>query len=214
MPELPLLGKLPADWSVSELRSLLKEGTRNGIYKSSEFHGTGDKIVNMGELFAYPRLFDIPMKRVSLSADERARFLLQERDLLFARRSLVAAGAGKCSVVCEMREPTSFESSIIRARPDGGKADSLYLFYLFQSPFGLYALNTIRRDMAVSGITGKDLERLLIPVPPLPEQHSIGQTLGELDSKIELNRQTNETLEGIARAIFKSWFVDFDPVRA
>lgn len=53
-----------------------------------------------------------------------------------------------------------------------------------------------------------------VVVPPLPEQLAIAQILGSLDDKIELNRRMNETLERIARAIFKSWFVDFDPVRA
>jgi type I restriction enzyme S subunit len=55
---------------------------------------------------------------------------------------------------------------------------------------------------------------LRIAVPPLPEQRAIAHILGTLDDKIELNRRMNETLEAMARAIFKSWFVDFDPVRA
>ena len=53
-----------------------------------------------------------------------------------------------------------------------------------------------------------------IRLPPLPEQRAIAHILGTLDDKIELNRRMNETLEAMARAIFKSWFVDFDPVRA
>lgn len=56
--------------------------------------------------------------------------------------------------------------------------------------------------------------RLNILLPPLAEQRAIAHILGTLDDKIELNRRMNETLEGIARSIFKSWFVDFDPVRA
>ena len=78
---------------------LLAEPLRNGIYKKKEFHGSGVKIVNMGELFAHPRLGDIGMKRVELSGSEQDRFSVQAGDLLFARRSLVAEGAGKCSVV-------------------------------------------------------------------------------------------------------------------
>ena len=53
-----------------------------------------------------------------------------------------------------------------------------------------------------------------ISLPPLQEQRRIAHILGTLDDKIELNRQMNETLEATARAIFKSWFVDFDPVKA
>ena len=51
-------------------------------------------------------------------------------------------------------------------------------------------------------------------MPSLPEQRAIAHILSTLDDKIELNRRMNETLEATARAIFKSWFVDFDPVRA
>lgn len=57
-------------------------------------------------------------------------------------------------------------------------------------------------------------ESTTIPLPPIQEQHAIAAVLGALDDKIELNRQMNQTLEAIGRAIFKSWFVDFDPVHA
>ena len=59
-----------------------------------------------------------------------------------------------------------------------------------------------------------DQRRLNITLPPSQEQQEIACILGALDDKIELNRRMNRTLESIARAIFKSWFVDFDPVRA
>ena len=58
------------------------------------------------------------------------------------------------------------------------------------------------------------IEALEIPLPPLSEQRAIAHVLGTLDDKIELNRRMNETLEEMARALFKSWFVDFLPVRA
>ena len=112
-------------------------------------------------------------------------------------------------------EPTTFESSIIRARPDPTKANPLFLYYYFNSQPGLHALDSIRRQVAVAGITGSDLVQLKhISVPPLPEQRAIAHILGTLDDKIELNRRMNETLEEMARALFKSWFVDFDPVHA
>jgi len=57
-----------------------------------------------------------------------------------------------------------------------------------------------------------DQRRLHITLPPLPEQLAIAHILGTLDDKIELNRRMNETLAVMARTLFKSWFVDFDPV--
>ena len=193
---------------------LASEGTRNGIYKSKEFHGRGVKIVNMGELFAFPRLFNVEMKRVDIDSGEEGKFSLKAGDLLFARRSLVAEGAGKCSIVKEVEGVTVFESSIIRARVDATKADSEYLYYTFSSVVGRNLLGTILRQTAVSGITGTDLVELEIPLPPVAKQKAIAHILGTLDDKIELNRKTNETLEAMAKSIFKSWFVDFDPVRA
>ena len=205
---------MAGEWQEIEFGDILPNGTRNGVYKKKSFHGTGVKIVNMGELFAHPRLRDIPMKRVELTQSELERSSLRPGDLLFARRSLVAEGAGKCTLVMEVNEPTTFESSIIRARPDYRRANSLFLYYFFNSPQGRYLLGTILRQVAVSGITGADLVKLRIPLPPLDEQQAIAHILGTLDDKIELNRQMNRTLEEMARAIFKSWFVDFDPVRA
>jgi type I restriction enzyme S subunit len=204
---------MAVEWEAVPFERLLVEPVRNGIYKTKEFHGRGAKIVNMGELFANPRLRSVPMKRVELSTYEFERFNLAEGDLIFARRSLTAEGAGKCSVVLEVDDPTTFESSIIRARPDPLRAESLYLYYFFNSPSGFHSLDTIRRQVAVAGITGSDLSRLEIPVPSLAEQRAIAHILGTLDDKIELNRRMNETLEAVARALFKSWFVDFDPVR-
>ena len=204
----------PEEWPQLCFKELLGLPVRNGIYKRKEYRGHGMKIVNMGELFAHPRLGAVPMKRVSLSESEKERFSVVEGDLLFARRSLVAEGAGRCCVVLSVDEPTTFESSIIRARPDPTRSDSLFLYYFFNSPLGMHLLDTIRRQVAVAGITGKDLSELAIPVPSVPEQRAIASILGTLDDKIELNRRMNETLEAMARALFKSWFVDFDPVRA
>ncbi|MHC5727886.1 MAG: restriction endonuclease subunit S, partial [Nostoc sp.] len=67
---------------------------------------------------------------------------------------------------------------------------------------------------SVPGLNRNDLHLIKVKLPPLSEQKAIAHILGTLDDKIELNREMNQTLEAMARAIFKSWFVDFDPVRA
>ncbi len=85
-----------------------------------------------------------------------------------------------------------------------------------------YVLRNIKREWnilegqgAVFGNAKKsDLENLMVPWPRECERHAIAHILGTLDDKIELNKRMNETLEAMARAIFKSWFIDFDPVRA
>lgn len=85
--------------------------------------------------------------------------------------------------------------------------------------FAYYFLKAINFARFNSGSAQPSLNRnfihpIEVDLPGLTEQRAIAQTLGTLDEKIELNRRMNETLEAIARAIFKSWFVDFDPVRA
>ena len=67
-------------------------------------------------------------------------------------------------------------------------------------------------DSAVPGLNRDEAHGIVFSAPPLPEQKAIAHILGTLDDKIELNRRMNATLEGMAKALFKSWFVDFDPV--
>ena len=196
------------------LADLSLGGTRNGLYKPKEFHGSGAKIVNMGELFAFPRLANEEMKRIGVTQDELDRFGLQAGDLLFARRSLVADGAGKCSIVVHCDAPTVFESSIIRLRPAWERVEPEYLFYLFRSSVGDQLLDRIRKRDAVSGITGKDLAALEVPLPAKEVQRNVCDLLSTLDNRIDHNRTLATNLEAIARRLFKSWFVDFNPVRA
>ena len=172
-------------------------------------------MVNMGELFTNPRLRNAPMDRVPLSESESERFLLKAGDLLFARQSLVLEGAGKCSVFLEDDDPVTFESHVTRVRLDPRNADPSFYFYYFQSHHGRAAIRSIvEQGAGASGIRGSELWSLSIQWRPVSEQRAIAHILGTLDDKIELNRRMNETLEAMARALFKSWFVDFDPVRA
>ncbi len=75
-------------------------------------------------------------------------------------------------------------------------------------------INGMDSGSAIPSTSREDFYGLPVQVPPLPEQRAIAHVLGALDEKIELNRGMNETLEEMARALFKDWFVDFDPVRA
>lgn len=89
-----------------------------------------------------------------------------------------------------------------------------FLFYALQSEQVRHDLLSRATGTTAQGIRQTELRLVRVPVPPLPEQRAIAHILGTLDGKIELNRRMNETLEAMARALFKSWFVDFDPVRA
>jgi len=93
-------------------------------------------------------------------------------------------------------------------------ADPLFVYYFVSSPA---STEKIIRDSEATGVPKTNvayLRNFPIDLPPLAEQRAIAHILGTLDDKIELNRRRNATLEAMARALFKAWFVDFEPVRA
>ncbi len=98
--------------------------------------------------------------------------------------------------------------------PDNERADSLFLYYYFASPQVRESILNQGIGSSVPGFNLGQLRSFEVPLPPLPTQRAIAHILGTLDDKIELNRRMNATLESMSRALFQSWFVDFDPVRA
>jgi type I restriction enzyme S subunit len=106
--------------------------------------------------------------------------------------------------------PACFPDSVVGFIADDKKCHVRFVEYTFR-----HIKRLIQAEASGSvqdNINLGTLSRLEIPLPPLPEQKAIAHVLGSLDDKIELNRRMNETLEGMAQALFKSWFVDFDPV--
>jgi len=94
-------------------------------------------------------------------------------------------------------------------------SESLYGYYLARSPdFRAYAIAHMEGTSGRQRVPASAVENYRISLPPLPEQRDIAEVLGSLDDKIALNRHMNQTLETLAQAIFKSWFIDFEPVRA
>ena len=95
-----------------------------------------------------------------------------------------------------------------------GVSDDLFVYYLTRYPeFRNYAIVRMEGSSGRQRVPAPTLKKYTFACPSYDEQHAISHVLGSLDDKIELNRRMNETLEATARAIFKSWFVDFDPVR-
>ena len=107
-------------------------------------------------------------------------------------------------------------TSLMKLTVDDSQVDPKYVFYFFRSPEGRYELLKNASTVGTPGIGQPltSLKSVILPIPPLAEQRAIAHILGTLDDKIDLNRRMNETLEAMARTLFKSWFVDFDPVRA
>lgn len=97
---------------------------------------------------------------------------------------------------------------------EGAPLDKRFLFYLLCTKEYRHEVLASATGTTVKHTSPQRIEQFRFFRPPLQEQRAIAHILGTLDDKVELNRRMNETLEGIVRATFKSWFVDFDPVRA
>ena len=105
--------------------------------------------------------------------------------------------------------------NLVLLRADSTKVFPPFLRWLVRGPDWWEQIGKFLNVGAVfDSLRCADVPNFELRIPPIPEQRAIAHILGTLDDKIELNRRMNETLEAMARAIFKSWFVDFDPVRA
>jgi len=133
--------------------------------------------------------------------------LFRQGDILFGklrpyfRKIIIAPFDGVCST----------DIWVVRAKEG---TDQRFLFYWMASNEFIEESTRASEGTKMPRAQWNFIERIVRPVPPLPIQRAIAHILGTLDDKIELNRQMNATLEAIARALFQSWFVDLDPVRA
>jgi len=113
-----------------------------------------------------------------------------------------------CGSVYRVDEPSWVTDNAIVATAKPG-VDIGFLYYRLRS----LGLNRTAIGSAQPLVTQGGLKVVSTRVPPLPEQRAIAHILGTLDDKIELNRRMNQTLEAMAQALFKSWFMDFEPFR-
>ena len=138
------------------------------------------------------------------------KFQLVPNDIIMAR----TCSTGICYLVKE-ELPAVFNNGLARIRLKIEKVDPQFIYYVFKSKHfsgyidGISGGTSVQLNMKIG-----DLSKYQFKLPPLLEQKEIARILSDLDKKIELNTQINQTLEQIAQALFKSWFVDFDPVRA
>ncbi|MCH7228229.1 restriction endonuclease subunit S [Haloferula sp. A504] len=121
---------------------------------------------------------------------------------------------GRSCIVPDRILPACVNQHVAIIRPDRSECDPGYLLSVLTHPATKSYIESFNSGGSRRAITKGHIESFEIPLPPLPIQKRIAHILGTLDDKIELNRRMNGTLEAMARALFRSWFVDFDPVRA
>lgn len=148
--------------------------------------------------------------------DEQAAALrsviVQEGDVLL---NITGGSVARCCQVDSRVLPARVNQHVAIIRPNADILDPRFLMYWLTAPRTQAHLLALASAGATrNALTKSMIENLAIYAPTIGEQRTIAHILGTLDDKIELNRRMNETLEAMARALFKSWFVDFDPVRA
>jgi len=139
-----------------------------------------------------------------------SRYTLQEGDIVFSR----VGSVDRRALVRKEEEGWLFSGRCLRVRVDRTRIDPQYLSWFFGFEGFKEHIRRIAVGATMPSINTKILAEVPVYFPPLEEQKAIAAMLGGLDDKIELNRRMNATLEAMARTLFQSWFVDFDPVRA
>src|SRR3989454_11871485 len=199
---------------LQQRRILLVEDGNHGEYRPrpDEFVSAGVAFIRAADMDSGRVLFESASKINAHARQRITKGIGAPGDVLLSHKGTV----GKLALVPDdapafvCSPQTTFWRTL-----DQERLDRTFLYAFLRSP-GFHAQLATRAgetDMApyVSLTSQRGLH---VTLPPITTQRTIGHILGKLDDKIELNRRMNETLESIARALFTSWFVDFDPVRA
>src|SRR5690606_32493760 len=151
---------------------------------------------------------------VQSTEQERVRCSIKRGDVFLTRTSETMDELGMSSVALVDIPDATFNGFTKRLRPKRDLIAPEFARYYFRGPAFRAAVNSLASMSTRASLNNEMLGRLAITFPEYEEQEAIAHILGTLDDKIELNRKQNETLEAMARALFKAWFVDFEPVRA
>ncbi len=176
-----------------------------------------DKRKNRGELFPYLANRNVRWGSFDTNELSQMRFEDHEHDrygLKYGDLVVCEGGEpGRCAIWKDEIPGMKIQKALHRIRTRE-RMDNRFLCYWFLLAGRTGALEPYFTGTTIKHLTGKAIEVLQVPLPPKSEQCAIAGILGTLDNKIELNRRMNETLEAMAQAIFKDWFVDFGPTRA
>lgn len=145
-----------------------------------------------------------------IESNKLGKYQLNYGDIVVAR---TGNSTGE-NYMFDSEELAVYASYLIRYIINQNIAEPKFIWYQMRSSKWTNFINNVKGGSAQSGANAKTMGAFECFVPPLPTQKKIAHILSTLDDKIELNRKMNQTLEAMASAIFKSWFVDFDPVHA
>ena len=148
---------------------------------------------------------------VSIEDKERLKkFILKSGDIVFSR----VGSVDRRALIKKSEDGWLFSGRCLRVRPNPSILDSQWLSYFFGLPAFKIYINGIAVGATMPSLNTRLLSDIPIFFPDLKTQKKAGKILAEIDDRIDLLHETNLTLEAIAQALFKSWFVDFEPIRA
>lgn len=200
-------------WAEATLGELYEFAS--GLSKPRSEFGSGFPFLSFKDVFYNSFVPSTLTSLVKSDEQERERCSIKRGDVFLTRTSETMDELGmSCVALCDVPDGT-FNGFTKRLRPKLSSAIiPEYAGYYFRSQFFRSSVNAMTTMSTRASLNNEMLARLRMFLPPVKSQEAIGATLKSLDDKIELNRRMNETLEAMARAIFKDWFVDFGPTRA
>ena len=139
---------------------------------------------------------------------ESPEIMLEQGDIVLVK---TGSSIGRTTRIREIKHPMTLNPQFVVLKKI--KVDSVFLSYIIKSPYFQASLRTITVGSAIPTLSQKNLAKLTINLPNIQVQKEIASILSSLDDKIEVNRRINENLEQQAQALFKSWFVDFEPFK-
>ena len=188
---------------------------RSGLSKPRSEFGSGFPFLGFRDVFKNYFVPDQLTELVNSTEKEREACSIQRGDVFLTRTSETANELGMSCVALKDYYGATFNGFTKRLRPKpGSPIVPEYAGYYFRGPAFRRAVTAMSTLSTRASLNNEMLERLTIEFPEPEVQRAIGFMLKRLDDKIELNRRMNRTLEKMAAALFKSWFIDFDPVRA
>ena len=191
----------------------ISTGPFGSALHAHDYLPTGVAVVPTEAISAQGLLHDKFVRISREKARELERHKLQEGDIIFARRGVQACGIST-RVSAADGEVIAGTGAITLRNHAKGKIDSRFLAFAVGSNDSVAWLKHHAIGATMPNLNSSVILSLPIAFPPISQQRAIAHILGTLDDKIELLRKQNETLEAMARALFKAWFVDFEPVRA
>ena len=182
------VGPVPSGWDLVRLGDLIEDGPTNGLYRPQHDYGSGVPIIRI-DAFSNGDVVDVTqLKRLRISDKDARPYLLQPSDIVINRVNSLSHLA-KVGFVGRVDEDTVFESNMMRLRLNGARCSPRFGFLVLASPLARsQLLRHAKQAIAQASINQQDVKGVLVPLPPLAEQHAIVDAVGAVTDRLDAER--------------------------